>query len=333
MTDVDLAIKMTADASDAVNAAEDAGRAYADMATEVDQAASKADAAGAQMGSVADSADELGSSTAQAAGGLGDLGGALSAVPGPLGGVGAGMEALAPLVMGVTGATDLLNVALNSKIVTTVKDKAATAAHAVTTTASTVATKAAAAGQWLLNAALSANPIGLVVVAVAALVAGLILAYNKSETFRNIVDKAMGAVKTSVGAVVDLIEAIASGVQKAIDKAPNMAGPFQTAGQLIGGYIDLMLTPLNAVIDGIQWIIDNVGRIHLPNNPFDRVAGRSGAPFSKVPADTATGAAGSVTLVNIDLQTLDLRGTALRDLIAALRREGVNLNGAALVSS
>jgi len=40
-----------------------------------------------------------------------------------------------------------------------------------------------------------------------------------------------------------------------------------------------------------------------------------------------------VTLVNIDLQTLDLRGTALRDLIAALRREGVNLNGAALVSS
>lgn len=48
--------------------------------------------------------------------------------------------------------------------------------------------------QWLLNAALTANPIGLVVVAIAALVGGLILAYNKSETFRAIVDGAFRAV-------------------------------------------------------------------------------------------------------------------------------------------
>ena len=43
------------------------------------------------------------------------------------------------------------------------------------------ATKAWAAAQWLMNAALTANPIGLVVVAIAALVAALVLAYRKSR--------------------------------------------------------------------------------------------------------------------------------------------------------
>jgi hypothetical protein len=39
----------------------------------------------------------------------------------------------------------------------------------------------------VLNAALSANPIGLVIAGIALLVGGLILAYKKSETFRNVV--------------------------------------------------------------------------------------------------------------------------------------------------
>lgn len=56
------------------------------------------------------------------------------------------------------------------------------------------ASKAWAGAQWLLNAALDANPIGIVVVAVAALVAGLIIAYKTSGTFRRIVKEAFGDV-------------------------------------------------------------------------------------------------------------------------------------------
>ena len=56
------------------------------------------------------------------------------------------------------------------------------------------ATAAWAGVQWLLNAALTANPIGLIVVAIAALVAAIVIAYKKSETFRNIVDGALRAV-------------------------------------------------------------------------------------------------------------------------------------------
>lgn len=62
-------------------------------------------------------------------------------------------------------------------------------------------TKAWAAVQWLLNVAMDANPIGLVVLALAALVVGLIYAWKHSETFRNIVIGAWNGIKAAVSAV------------------------------------------------------------------------------------------------------------------------------------
>lgn len=69
--------------------------------------------------------------------------------------------------------------------------------------ASTVATHAMAAAMWLLDAAMDANPIGVVVLAIAALVAGLIYAYQHSEKFREIVDAAMRGVADAFGWVLD----------------------------------------------------------------------------------------------------------------------------------
>ncbi|WP_265485614.1 NlpC/P60 family protein [Lactiplantibacillus plantarum] len=54
--------------------------------------------------------------------------------------------------------------------------------------------KVAAAGQWLLNAAMDANPIGIAVIAIAALTAGLILAYKHIKPFREWVNKTAKAV-------------------------------------------------------------------------------------------------------------------------------------------
>jgi hypothetical protein len=51
-----------------------------------------------------------------------------------------------------------------------------------------------AAVQWVLNAALDANPIGLIVIAIAALVAAFIYAWTHSEKFREIVTGALQAV-------------------------------------------------------------------------------------------------------------------------------------------
>lgn len=67
------------------------------------------------------------------------------------------------------------------------------------------ATIAWTAVQWALNAALSANPIALVVIAIAALVAGIIYAWKNSETFRAVVLAVWAAIKTAIAAVVNWI--------------------------------------------------------------------------------------------------------------------------------
>lgn len=54
--------------------------------------------------------------------------------------------------------------------------------------------KIAAAAQWLLNAAMDANPIGIAVVALGALTAGLVLAYKHIKPFRDWVNKAFKSV-------------------------------------------------------------------------------------------------------------------------------------------
>lgn len=67
----------------------------------------------------------------------------------------------------------------------------------------TLATNAAAVAQGALNVVMSLNPIGLVVIALAALVGGFILAWKHSETFRDVVRGAMDGVRGAVDWVID----------------------------------------------------------------------------------------------------------------------------------
>lgn len=71
------------------------------------------------------------------------------------------------------------------------------------TKATVVVTKIATAAQWLWNAAMSANPIGLIIAAIIALIAIFVLLFKKNETFRKVVLKVWDAIKKAVGAVVD----------------------------------------------------------------------------------------------------------------------------------
>lgn len=64
-----------------------------------------------------------------------------------------------------------------------------------------VAEKSMAAAQWLLNAAMDANPVGLLVVGIAALVAGVVLAYNHFGPFRDLV-QAVGRAFVTAGKVI-----------------------------------------------------------------------------------------------------------------------------------
>lgn len=68
-----------------------------------------------------------------------------------------------------------------------------------------MAVAAYTAVQWALNAALTANPIGIIIVAIAAFVALLIYAYNHSDTFRKIIDRAFKGAKIIIAALVSWV--------------------------------------------------------------------------------------------------------------------------------
>lgn len=131
---------------------------------------------------------------------------------------------------------------------------AATAAWAAIQGIAAVATKVWAAGQWLLNAALSANPIGLVVIAIAALVAGLIYAWNNSETFRTIVLNVWAAIKGAVLAVVNWLK---TAVPAAFQWVKNAFLNYTPLGLVIShwGQIKTFISgAVKNVLAAIEWI-------------------------------------------------------------------------------
>lgn len=89
----------------------------------------------------------------------------------------------------------------------------------------------ATAAQWAFNAALTANPIGIVVVAVAALTAGLVILYNKSERVRNIINALLGPLKLAadgLGWLAKKLGIVSDEVDKnftpSVDEARKQAG-------------------------------------------------------------------------------------------------------------
>ncbi|HEX6468496.1 MAG TPA: hypothetical protein VF069_05320 [Streptosporangiaceae bacterium] len=85
---------------------------------------------------------------------------------------------------------------------------ARTVAMNVAQRAIAVATRLWAVAQGLLNAAMRLNPVGLIITGITLLVGLFVLAYQRSETFRNIVQAVMRGVSTAIGWVVDIAKAV-----------------------------------------------------------------------------------------------------------------------------
>ena len=136
------------------------------------------------------------------------------------------MAALKETIGVLTAAVVAVTAAVLSYKATVAAATAITALHTAATTAMAAAHKAAAAGatglqvaQAALNTVLSANPIGLVVAALAALAAGLVTAYHTSEAFRSAVDSAFSAIQKTasnvIGSVVDWINELVARIKGA----------------------------------------------------------------------------------------------------------------------
>lgn len=75
--------------------------------------------------------------------------------------------------------------------------------------------------QTALNIVMDANPIGLIILAIAALVVGIIYAYKHSETFRNIVQATWAGIKSAASVAWSVLKAVFNGIVSAISWAVN----------------------------------------------------------------------------------------------------------------
>lgn len=133
--------------------------------------------------------------------------------------------------------------------------------HTAATTAMTAAHKAAEAGatglavaQAGLNAVLKANPIGLVV---AALAAGLVTAYKTSETFRNAVNSAFASVKkiaqNAIGTVVDWINELVAKIRGAAAALANLKNGVGAAADAYNSAYNNAINNYNQRKNAKQW--------------------------------------------------------------------------------
>ncbi len=107
------------------------------------------------------------------------------------------------------------------------------AAHRVYALGAAVATRTLAAGQWLLNAALSNNPVGWLVRGVAALITGMVCLYNTCEPVRAVFDSVFTFIGDKFSWVADKFATVMSwfdDVDEAEDKADAKLAEAKTAG-------------------------------------------------------------------------------------------------------
>jgi hypothetical protein len=147
-------------------------------------------------------------------------------------------------------------------------------------------TNLATAATWLWNAAMDANPIMLVVLALAALVAALIIAYKRVGWFRDIINTLWHAIMTGAQWVWNWIKAnwpLLVGI---------LGGPFGVAVALIITHFGRLKSFVLGVVQAIKDAFN--GLVAFIKN----VPGRIGGAIRKIPgvglASKALGAVGSV---------------------------------------
>ncbi|MEU5477429.1 phage tail tape measure protein [Streptomyces mirabilis] len=112
-------------------------------------------------------------------------------------GITSGIQAVGAAMKTAALATWSFTKSMAASALTAIRTAAAWVAEKVALVASTIAEKAAAIAQWALNTAMDANPIMLVVLALAALVGAVIYAYNHFSWFRTGVQAAWSAIVTA----------------------------------------------------------------------------------------------------------------------------------------
>jgi hypothetical protein len=105
-------------------------------------------------------------------------------------------------------------------------------------------------GQWALNAALNANPIGLIVAGVVLLIGGMVLLWNKSETFRKMMIQIGKVGVMALGFLIGIVGKLAVGLLKIA------TGPLKL---LLKGLALLGVGSAKTALEGLETATKGVG--------------------------------------------------------------------------
>ena len=180
-----------------------------------------------------------------------------------------------------------------------------------------------------LNAALTANPIGAVVAAISALVAGLVYAYNHFEGFRNSVQSMWSKLR-------ELWSMLYERLKPAFDLIGKIVGgALKIAFAWFAKQLEIVCTVIGAVADGIMDLIKWFDKLLAP---IDRVCRKlaeyiglrdKAAEPPAQPSETAQKMI-DITAINQQIDALEARKNAIIDEKGAagqLSAEYLKLNG------
>lgn len=154
----------------------------------------------------------------------------------------------APILLGVVAAVKLISIAVTVWngimfaasvaqgifAAATGRSSLSLAGNTIALAAHRAALIAGAVAQWALNAAMSANPIALIIIAIAALVAGLVWFFTKTETGKKIWDKVWNGIKDAMAKAWEFLQPI-----------------FTKIGEIFS-------TVFNAIADIFTWVWESI---------------------------------------------------------------------------
>ena len=135
---------------------------------------------------------------------------------------------------------------------------------------------------WSFTAALLANPVTWVVIGIAALIAAIVLLYNKCEWFRNLVNNILNFFREKLGAAFETAKAIFSGIGNVIgsvmgaardtvaEKLDNMRNAYESHGGGIRGAAAAAIEGVKGIYTAGFSFLDNLtgGRLTAIKDKF-----------------------------------------------------------------
>lgn len=159
-------------------------------------------------------------------------------------------------------------------------------AHLILTKGQVIATNAAAAAQAIFNAIMTANPIGLIIAAIAALIAFVALAIENYDTW----GKTVLAFTGPLGMVIELIMEFKRNWQSVVDAFKD--------GGIIAGLNRVGEVLLSAIISPFQTILETIAKI-----PGLGLAGGLASSLEKFRSNTLGVDTGNAVASSVDDKT------------------------------